>query len=298
MNVAVTGSSGLVGTKLVAALRGAGDAVRRLVRGDARNEDSFAWDPAGGSVDPAALAGVDAVVHLAGEGIANKRWSEAQMARIRDSRLQGTRTLVRAIVAADPRPRVLVSASAIGYYGDRGDAVLDESAGGGSGFLPDVCRAWEAETKAAADAGVRVVRVRIGVVLSPEGGALAKMLTPFKLGAGGVLGSGKQYMSWIDLDDLVRIIQFAITTDSLSGAVNGVAPTPVTNREFTKTLGGVLKRPTIFPMPAFAARAAFGKMAEDLLLASTRVVPKRLADAGFSFAYPSLEGCLRHQLGR
>jgi len=297
MNITITGASGLVGTRLVRALKQDGHDVARLGRKRTGGAGEHAWNPEAGTVDDAALAGCDAVVHLAGENIAARRWSDVQKARIRDSRVQGTRTICQAIVRQSRKPRVLVSASAIGFYGDRGDELLTEASGAGSGFLPEVCVAWERETEAALEAGVRVVRLRIGVVLSPEGGALAKMLTPFKLCVGGVLGSGRQYMSWIDLDDLVAAIRFALVTDGLSGAVNATTPQPVTNREFTKTLGKVLSRPTVFPMPAFAARAAFGEMADALLLASTRVMPARLEAAGFSFGYPSLEGSLRHQVG-
>jgi uncharacterized protein (TIGR01777 family) len=238
----------------------------------------------------------DAVVHLAGENIAAGRWTERQKARIRDSRVKGTRLLCDLLARYSPPPKALVCASAVGYYGDRGDEILKEESAPGSDFLFDVCREWEAATQTAVERGIRVVNLRIGVVLSPLGGALAKMLTPFKLGAGGVIGSGRQYMSWIALDDVVRAFHFALTNQSLLGPVNAVAPNPVTNRDFTRTLGRVLSRPTVFPMPAFAARLAFGEMADALLLASTRVEPARLLAGSFIFRYPDLEGALRHLL--
>ncbi|HRX87073.1 MAG TPA: TIGR01777 family oxidoreductase [Phycisphaerae bacterium] len=298
MNITITGATGLVGTRLVHALEANGHAIRKLSRSRHSAPNTFVWDPQGGTVDPAALAGCDAVVHLAGENIAAGRWTDAQKARIRDSRVAGTRTICTALAGLDVKPKVLVSASAIGFYGDRGDAVLDENAPAGEGFLAGVCVAWERETQPAVDAGIRVVMPRIGVVLSPDGGALAKMLTPFKLGAGGVLGNGRQYLSWIDLDDLVGIIVFALEHATLAGPVNATAPNPATNREFTKTLGRVLHRPTIFPVPAAAAKLAFGEMAEALLLASTRVLPERVQQAGYRFQYPQLDAALRHQLDR
>ncbi len=296
MQVAITGSSGLVGAALGGDLRRDGHTVVRLVRRrEGLKPDERSWRP-DEKLPPEALADCDAVVHLAGENIAGGRWTEELKARIRDSRVLGTQTICAALADVSRRPLVLVCASATGYYGDRGDEVLDEQAAPGEGFLPEVCQAWEAATKTAADAGVRVVNLRISMALSPDGGALAKMLTPFKLGVGGVLGSGRQYMSWIDLDDLVAAIRFALTADGLAGPVNAAAPNPVTNKVFTKTLGSVLHRPTVIPVPAVAARAAFGEMADALLLASTRAVPRRLREAGFAFRYPDLESALRHQL--
>jgi len=239
---------------------------------------------------------LDAVVHLAGENIAGARWTQRQKTLIRDSRVKGTRVLSDLMGRRSPPPKVLVCASAIGYYGDRGDEILREDSASGSGFLPDVCREWEAACQPAAAKSIRVVNLRIGIVLSQAGGALAKMLTPFKLGAGGVIGSGRQYMSWIALDDVASAIHHALTHDSLRGPVNAVAPNPVTNRDFTRTLGRVLSRPTLFPMPAFVARLALGEMADALLLASARVVPARLLESGFVFRYPDLVGALRHLL--
>lgn len=296
MNVLISGASGLVGTALADALTGAGHQVTRLTRSTSVTHEVF-WDPLAGKLDPSALTGTDAAVHLAGESIAG-RWTAAKKKAIRESRVAGTRTLCTALAAMNVRPKVLVSASAIGFYGNRGDEALTESSPPGKGFLPEVCQAWEDETKIATAAGIRTVLLRIGVVLSAKGGALKKMLTPFKLGLGGVIGDGKQYMSWIALDDLVSAILFALNTETLRGPINAVAPHPATNRAFTKTLGRVLARPTIFPMPAFAARLAFGEMANDLLLGSTRVKPARLEQAAFSFKYPELEGAMRHVLGR
>jgi uncharacterized protein (TIGR01777 family) len=256
------------------------------------------WNYQERRIDAEQLASADAVIHLAGESIAEGRWNDAKKRRIRESRELGTRFLAESITRLPRRPQVLVSASAVGYYGDRGDEQLTEDSPAGNGFLPEVCRAWEAACRPAAEAGVRVVNIRIGVVLDKNGGALAKMLLPFKLGAGGRIGSGRQWWSWIALDDLIRVFRTAIDNESLTGAINGTAPQPVTNREFTNTLGKVLRRPTIFPMPAFAARLALGEMANDLLLASARVLPKRLKENGFQFQHPELEGALRSVLGK
>jgi hypothetical protein len=247
-------------------------------------------------MDAAELASVDAVVHLAGENIVGRRWTPAFKNKIRDSRLQPTKALCQTLADLETKPSVLVSASAIGYYGDRGAEQVDESSPPGTGFLADVCRDWEAATQPARDADIRVVNLRIGFVLAKEGGGLAKMLTPFRFGLGGFVGSGRQYMSWIAIDDLVRAIQFALSAAALMGPVNATAPAPVTNREFTKTLGRVLKRPTIFPMPSFAARLAFGEMADAILIGGARVEPRALQAAGFTFAYPQLEVALRHIL--
>ncbi len=296
--IVVTGASGLIGPKLVAALEADGKRVLRAVRRTVQSEQEFRWDPAAGTIDRDRLEGVDAVIHLAGANIAGKRWTEAYKQTLIDSRVDGTTLLAKTIAGLERKPRVFASASAIGFYGHRGETELDESAACGDGFLPEVCMQWERACEAAQEADIRTVNLRIGVVLSPEGGALQKMLLPFKLGAGGVLGNGRQYFSWISLDDVVRAIQFAVENDSLSGPVNLVSPNTVTNREFTKTLGQVLSRPTVLPMPAFAARLAFGEMADSLLLASTRVVPKALATAGFDYQHSELEPALRHLLGR
>jgi uncharacterized protein (TIGR01777 family) len=254
------------------------------------------WDPKAGTIDAAELANVDAVVHLAGEGVAARRWTPAVKEQILDSRVRGTKLLCETLAGLASKPSVLLSASAVGYYGDRGDELLDESSPPGSGFLAGVCQEWEAATHPARDADIRVVLLRIGLVLAREGGALAKMLTPFRLGAGGVLGSGRQYMSWIELSDLVRVIQFALSAAAIAGPVNATTPNPVTNREFTKTLGRVIGRPTILPMPAFAARLVFGEMADELFLGGARVEPRVLTNDRFEFAHPQLGAALRHLL--
>lgn len=294
MHIAVTGASGLVGSNLVPLLSTGGHQVTRLVRRTA-GAGEVTWDPAG-EVDLAALDGIDAVVHLAGENIAAARWTAAVKQRIRESRVQGTRVLCEALVKLPKPPKVLVCASAIGFYGDRGGEELTEESAAGTGFLAEVVRDWEAATGPAREAGIRVVNLRFGVILSPNGGALAKMLLPFKLGAGGPVGDGRQYWSWISIDDAAGAIQHSILTGGLSGPVNAVAPQPVTNREFTKTLGSVLRRPAVLPMPAFAARLVLGEMANDLLLASARVVPRQLQRTNYDFRQPTLELALRHVL--
>ena len=295
--VAITGASGMVGTALATVLRESGHKPVSITRkASESNEGSIVWDPASGLKNPSRLETVDTVVHLAGENIAGGRWTAALKDRIRRSRVEGTRSLVKSIAAIGHRPKTLVCASAIGFYGERGDTVLDEDAVAGSGFLAEVCRGWEQEAEAATELGLRVVKVRIGVVLSPKGGALAKMLLPFKLGAGGIIGSGKQYWSWIGLHDLVRIIAFCVEHDSIRGAVNAVSPNSMTNYDFTKGVGRALHRPTLFPLPAFAAKLVLGEMANELLLSSTRVIPKKLKEQGFEFHYPELVGCLEHEL--
>jgi uncharacterized protein (TIGR01777 family) len=298
MNVLVTGASGLIGTALVSSLTSSGHEVIRLVRGSPTPGLKAArWDPAAGSIDASAFEGVDAVVHLAGENIA-ERWTAAKKARIRDSRVQGTQLLCDMLTRLSSPPQVLVSASAIGYYGDRGAATLTDDSPPGQGFLAEVCRAWEAATEPARQHGIRVVQLRLGVVLSAAGGALAKMLPPFRLGVGGVLGSGQQYLSWIALDDVVGVMQHALVSAALQGPTNAVAPRAVTNQEFTQALGTVLGRPTVLPLPAFAARLMFGEMADALLLASARVQPAKLLASGYQFRYPELEEALRHLLAR
>ena len=298
MRVLMTGSSGLIGTALGAFLGGGGHQVRRLLRTTSAAEDATSWNPADGTFADGAFDGIDAVVHLAGESIAGGRWTAARKTQILESRVTGTRQLCEALERLGTPPKTLVAASAIGFYGDRGAEVVDESAAAGSGFLPDVCQAWEDAVEPARERGIRVVHLRIGIVLAPQGGALAQMLLPFKLGVGGVLGTGDQYMSWIALDDVLGIVLHALTDETMSGPVNAVAPHAATNREFTKTLGRVLRRPTVLPAPAFALRLALGEMGDALLLASTRVDPAVLRSAGFPYAYPTLEGALRHALGR
>lgn len=297
MQVAVTGAGGLVGSTIVPLLTTGGHGVTPLVRREAKPGE-VTWDPQAATFDASKLDGVDAVVHLAGENIAGGRWTDAMKKKIRDSRVKGTRVLCEGLARMQHPPKALVCASAIGYYGRRGDELLDENSPPGEGFLPDVCVEWEQACQPARDAGIRVVNVRLGVVLSPREGALKKMLLPFKLGLGGKIASGQQYWSWVSIDDAAGAIYHALMTPGLSGPVNGVAPNTVTNLDFTKTLGRVLGRPTIFPMPAFAARLALGEMADDLLIGSTRVTPKRLLETGYEFRQPELEGALRHLLGK
>jgi len=298
MNILVTGARGLIGQALIPVLTTGGHRVVCLVRFKPRGGESLVyWDPAGGDIDAPKLEGFDAVVHLAGEPITG-RWNAAKKRAIRESRVKSTRLLCETLARLASRPRVLVAASASGYYGDRGDEVLREESEAGSSFLALVCQEWEAATKAAGESGIRVVNLRFGFVLSPAGGGLAKMLPAFKMGVGGKIGSGRQYLSWIGIDDLVQIILFAATTEALHGPVNAVAPNPVTNLVLTKTLGRVLGRPAIFPMPAFVVRLAFGEMGKELLLDSTRIEPARLLAAGYQFRFPELEGALRHLLGR
>jgi uncharacterized protein len=296
--IAVSGASGLIGSKLCAALEADGAQVLRLVRGkDLNPTKELFWDPSQGFLTPERLNGLQAVVHLAGESIAQGRWNEQKKRRILRSRVDGTTTLARALAGLAEKPEVLVCASAIGFYGDRGDEVLTEESESGSGFLADVCRQWEAAVGAARQAGIRVVSLRFGMVLSRDGGALQKMLTPFRLGGGGVVGSGKQYWSWIHVNDVVGLIRHVIATPELSGPVNATASTPVTCAEFTKTLGRVLHRPTVVPMPAFLARAALGEMANELLLSSARVVPRKAEQRGYKFEFADLESALRAELG-
>jgi uncharacterized protein (TIGR01777 family) len=289
VRVAVSGSGGLIGAEVVSALSAAGSEVVRLVRRDpAPGEAAVRWDPGKGIADPAGLSGLDAVVHLAGENIAAGRWNAARKAAIRESRVEGTRLLCDALAALPVPPKTLVCASAIGYYGDRGDELLTEESPVGTGFLAAVCREWEAATRPAHRTGIRVVTLRIGMVLTPKGGALSRMLLPFRAG----------FVSWIALDDLPGIVLHVLANADLRGPVNAVAPRPVTNREFTEALGRVLSRPTPLPVPAFALRIAVGEMADALLLASTRVVPRRLEETGYRFRFPELHGALRHLLGK
>ncbi len=296
--VLVTGASGLIGTKLVAALEADGKRVLRAVRRDVRSDHEISWDPPNKKIDRDQLEGLDAVIHLAGANVAGRRWTNAYKQLLIDSRVDGTTLLAETIASLDRKPRVFACASAIGYYGDRGNETLDEGAACGDSFLPELCMQWERSCQPARDTGIRTTNMRIGVVLSPEGGGLKKMLLPFKLGGGGILGNGRQFFSWITLDDVVRAIQFVVDNESFAGPVNLVTPNPVTNRELTKTLGRVLSRPTVLPMPAFAARLLFGDMADELLLGSARVVPSSLTDAGFSYQHAELEPALRHLLGR
>lgn len=295
MKVLVTGSSGLIATALIASLAERGHDVVRLLRHPG-NPGVPSWDPDRGTLDLAGVRDIEAVVHLAGESIADGRWTVAKKARILDSRVKGTTLLANGLAALASPPRVFISASAVGYYGERGDELLDEAGACGNDFLSDVCRQWEHATGPAAGAGVRVVNLRLGVILSAAGGALAKMLTPFRMGVGGVVGSGRQYMSWVSLEDVVAAIHFLMMNEALRGPVNCVSPNPVSNREFTATLGRMLHRPTIFPLPAFAARLALGEMADALLLTSIRAVPRKLLDGGYAFRHPQLAEALEAEL--
>jgi len=278
MRVMVSGSAGLVGSALTKSLVADGHEVGQLPR---------TYE------EPIDFNGVDAVVHLAGESIAHGRWNAAKKKRIEESRVNGTRQLAEQLARSESKPDVFICASAIGFYGNRGDEKLDEASNAGAGFLAEVCQKWEAAAQPAEDAGIRTVWIRTGIVLSTEGGALKQMLPPFKMGGGGILGNGKQYMSWISLEDEVRSIRFLIDTPTMRGAVNLVAPEPVTNDEFTKMLGKALRRPTVLPLPAFAVRMIFGEMGDALLLGSARVFPQRLLDAGHSFLHTSLEVALK-----
>jgi len=297
MKICVLGSSGLVGKPLVEKLRCDGCDVVKLVRRQiGLANDEISWDPSTGKVDGASLEGFDAFINLAGENIASRRWTAEQKKLINDSRVVGTDHLVRLLVSLKNPPKVLINASAIGYYGDRGAEEINENSSQGNDFLASVCKKWEEATQKAEQQGIRVVKIRIGAVLARQGGALKKMLLPFKLGLGGVIGSGEQYFSWIALDDLLDIICFALNNPQLNGALNAVAPHPVTNTVLTKTLGTVLHRPTAFPLPAFAARLLFGEMADAIMLGGAKVYPKKLLDLGFKFKYPDLQSALVHSL--
>ncbi len=289
MKILVSGGTGLIGTDLVRALEKDKHAVTLLARTENVQAPRILWDPESGKVSPPLLEGFDAVVHLAGESIANHRWTPRVKERILESRTRGTGLLSQILGGLSRPPKVLVSASAIGFYGDRGEEILTEDSSVGTGFLPEVCQAWESSCSPAVARGIRVANLRFGVVLSPQGGALKKMLLPFKLGLGGKIGSGRQWWSWVSLADGVGAVRHVLSTDSLSGPINVTAPTPVTNDVFTKELGRALHRPTLFPLPAFAAKLVLGEMAEALLLASARVEPKKLLASGYVFQTPTLK---------
>ena len=296
MKVLITGASGLIGSALAPRLVGGGHHVVRLTRAEQPGPDEFHWDPAAGEIDSGALDGVDAIVHLAGETVAG-RWTAAKKQRIRDSRVLGTRLLAQAAAEDDPRPRAFVSASAIGLYGDRGDDPVAEGSPMGDGFLAGVVRDWEAAAEPAREAGIRVVNLRFGIVQSAAGGALRAQLPLFRLGLGGRVGNGRQYVSWVAIDDVVRAIEFALGNERLSGPANVSAPQAVTNAEYARTLGRVLGRPAVLPAPAPAVRLVLGEFSGELL-GGQRVRPDRLLEEGFEFRYPELEGALRHVLGR
>jgi uncharacterized protein (TIGR01777 family) len=296
MKILITGASGLIGTALQKRFAEKGWDTLLATRHEPKRSNEVQWSIEDGFADLSQLEGIDAVVHLAGESVNGLRWTDEKKKAIRESRVRGTHGLVSALSKLKARPKVLVSASAIGFYGERGDEDVTESSAAGTGFLADVSKEWESEARRAEDAGIRTVLLRTGIVLSKDGGALGTMLTPFKLGAGGTIGSGKQWMSWISLDDHVRVIEYVIENDSIRGAVNAVSPHPVRNEEFTKTMGDVLYRPTFLPLPEFVVSMALGEMGDELLLTSTKVIPKRLEDAGFEFNYPDLKPALEHAL--
>lgn len=294
MKILITGATGLIGSALQKALRAKGHELLLASRKEPKNISYIQWDIEKGFSEPERLEGIDAVIHLAGESISALRWTDEKKKAIRNSRVLGTRNVVDTISDLKQRPRVLIAASAIGFYGDRGDEELTETSKPGKNFLADVCREWEAEARRAEDSGVRTVLLRTGIVLSKDGGALGTMLTPFKLGLGGVIGDGKQWMSWISLPDHIEAILFALENESVRGALNSVSPNPVTNQEFTTVMGEVLYRPTFIPVPEFAVNLVFGEMGEALLLDSMRVIPKRLEDAGFKFKFPELKKALEN----
>lgn len=295
MNILVTGATGLIGAALVPRLSASGHRVLPLRRSAANNDAGPTWDPKAGRIDLASAFPLDAVIHLAGENIA-QRWTPAAQARIRSSRVDATRLLSDALARAPQPPRVLVCASATGYYGDRGEETLDERSGPGTGFLAEICQAWEAAASPAQERGIRVVHLRFGIVLARQGGALGRILPAFRFGLGGRLGSGQQYWSWIVLEDLLRVVERALEDDHLQGAVNAVAPEAATNAVFTAALARVLRRPALLPVPAFAVIAVFGQMGREALLASARVRPSGLLAAGFSFRCPDIEAAFGHLL--
>ena len=299
MDIAVTGSHGFIGSALLPALTSEGHRPVRVVRSRAAGEDELSWDPEAGTIDAAGLEGIGGVVHLAGAGIGDKRWTDTRKRLILESRTKGTSLLARTLAGLQHPPSTLISASAIGYYGNRGDEPLDEQSAPGTDFVARVCVQWEGAAAPAADAGIRVARVRNGVVLGRGGGVLPRLLLPFRLGLGGRIASGRQYMSWISIDDEVRAIVHALTRDGVAGPVNLTGPAPVTNDEFTKTLGRVVRRPTVIPTPLLPVRARYGsELVQHLLVEGQRVLPKRLEATGYAFRHPTLEDALRAVVDR
>jgi uncharacterized protein (TIGR01777 family) len=298
LRIVISGASGMIGTALTQFLSNSGHEVRALVRRQHTKESDIFWNPSANEIDKNALENVDVVIHLAGENIGAGRWTAARKKKILESRVKGTQLLAEALASLKNPPKVFISSSAIGFYGNRGDEVLTEESAAGKGFLTEVCEAWEKATEPAKAAGIRVVNIRTGIVLSANGGALPKMVLPMLMGAGGIIGTGKQWMSWISLEDLVGIFHYAIYHDKLSGPVNATAPWSATNKSFTKILGVVLKRPTFAPLPGFVVKILFGEMGEALLLEGQQVKPEKLTKEGFEFLYPDLESALRWELGR
>jgi uncharacterized protein (TIGR01777 family) len=294
MKVLITGATGLIGIALQKSLREKGHDLLLASRKEPKDSNYIQWDANTGFVEPQRLEGLDAVIHLAGENISGLRWTDEKKKVIRDSRVLGTRSVVDAISQLKRKPKVFVASSAIGFYGDRGDEEMTETSSPGKTFLAEVCREWEVESRRAEDSGIRTVLLRTGIVLSKDGGALGTMLTPFKFGLGGVVGNGKQWMSWISLDDQIAVINYVLENENMRGAVNSVSPHPVTNEEFTTVMGEVLYRPTFIPVPEFAVHLAFGEMGDALLLDSIKVVPKRLEEAGFEFKFPILKKALEN----
>ncbi|MDA2919440.1 TIGR01777 family oxidoreductase [Desulfobacterota bacterium AH_259_B03_O07] len=298
MKILISGSTGFIGSALIPFLTTGGHSVSRLLRTKSGlSENDVFWDPAKGEIETSKLEGYGEVVHLSGENVAG-RWTSVKKREIENSRVNSTNFICKTIAKLKKKPKVLVCASAIGFYGDRDDEILTEESDFGTGFLAEVAKRWEAATDSASEAGIRVVNLRFGVVLSPKGGALEKMLLPFRLGLGGKMGSGDQYISWISIEDAIVAIYHSMNNESIEGPLNVVSPDPVTNLDFTKILGKVLNRPTIFSIPSFLLKSIFGEMADETLLSSTRVEPSKLLSTGYEFQYPDLENALRHLLGK
>lgn len=294
MKILVVGSSGLIGSALIPFLKAQGNLVKKLKREHSIAEDELFWDPEKAILDIQSLEELDAIINLTGENIADTRWTEAKKKKILESRVISTRLLCHAVSVLQKPPKIFINASAVGYYGNRGEEWLQENSASGSTFLAEVCRSWETSADRAKIKGVRVVKLRIGTVLSPKGGALAMMLPFFRWGLGGALGSGKQYMSWIAIDDLLSIIRFTLANSSCEDVINAVSPNPITNTEFTKALANILRKPALFSIPPFMLKLVYGEMADELLLSSVKVQPKRLLEYGYEFLYPTIDKALKH----